>query len=343
MLNPILIMISVGFLLEGHAKVNEAAMIPKLKLSLEREFKIKEAGKTESGRVSATSGIVKNLEKYFLISDHEHSLYSFSMKDENLSATPILDGVLTGNQEERKKLKPDFESLAYLDDKQWPPHGALVVWPSGSTPERMRAVTLPFDAKGALQKPLLSNILPLADKMKCKAHELNMEGLTTQGDMALIFQRGNKKDGKNGIFRMPVDALVRGLKSGQWPERHDFEKYKLGKLNGVKLSLTDAVDTRYGLLALAVAEDTDSSTADGAIHGTVLMKLFNKKSQVLAHFDQAVKLEGMVVDKEFPDGSLSLLLVEDADVTDRASRLFRTNVTADILAEFATNEKKGSK
>jgi hypothetical protein len=327
---PILILLAV-FL--GSVAQSAKPVVPIIKLTPEHELKIKTPTQGEGARnfVSAASGLVVKGEKIFIVSDDERSLYTFSKTEKTLEPFTLIEGALPSKKEERKKLKPDFESLIHVSEKDWPPHGALVAWPSGSGIDRMTAVTVPFNGKGEFEKPMISNITPLAYVLNGQAKDLNIEGLLIRDKKVFLFQRGNEKSSKNGIFELPLADWLNGLKTGEWRVKPLFEKFKVGKLNGIKLGITDVVLTKAGALAVAAAEDTGSAFTDGMIHGSVLVRLTGNEAQILGRFEPLLKIEGIAVKEESPDGSLTLYLVDDADDPLKASRLWTATISSQNL------------
>lgn len=324
------------FLLAGCATAKMKPVIPAIKLEKVQELLL--AKPIEAGRgafISAASGLSKVDDTYYTISDDEMSLFSFKIGDKALKATALMNKKLPADNAERKKLKADFEAFVQLDKKQWPPFGAMVGWPSGSTPDRTTAVVLPFKSKTEFGKPTEVNIMPLALLLTQDATELNIEGIMIQEKKVLLFQRGNSTKSKSGIFELKLADFIEGLKTGKWGGKIGFNKIKVGELNGVKLTLSDGVWTKHGLLAIATAEDTVSTYADGTVYGTVLLRVSENESEILARFEPIVKLEGMTVGEETADG-ITLMFVDDADDPKKPSSLWKVSLTNDQLTQIKT-------
>lgn len=307
------------------ASQNKSESIETLNLEVVRDLKLSPDTKSKTQDfISAASGLIKVNDRFYVVSDTDSFLFSFNEAEPTLSSFKLLDLVVT-DKEKKKVEKADFESLTPLSPKQWPPYGAIVAWPSASNPKRMKAVTVPFNKDGQLDKPIVSDILPLAYRILPHAKEMNIEGILVDETKVFFFQRGNSKKSKNGIAEISLTDFIKGLKTSDWSGKLKFENVKLGTFNGVKLGFADATYTPYGLLALATAEDTESAVGDGHIHGTVLVRVVGKKSEILGKFEPRTKLEGFSV-QETADG-LELYLVEDADSSEKPSRLFRTKLS----------------
>lgn len=323
-------------LIAGCATPKMKPTIPAIQLEKVQELLLsKPIDKGRGAFISAASGLSKIGDTYYVISDDEVSLFSFKIGDKNVEATSLMNRKLPADNAERKKLKADFESFVQLDEKQWPPHGAMVGWPSGSTPNRTIAVVLPFKSKTTFGTPKEVNIMPLALLLTQHATELNIEGIMIQEKKVLLFQRGNSTKSKSGIFELKLADFIEGLKTEKWDGKIGFNKIKVGELNGVKLTLADGVWTKHGLLAIATAEDTVSTYADGMVYGTVLLRVSENESEILARFEPILKLEGMTVAEE-TDKGITLMFVDDADDPKKPSSLWKVSLTNDQLTQIKT-------
>ena len=293
----------------------------------------------ESGRpshVSAASGIVELNGRYYINADDEVALFSWKEGEKTVTPFILEKRELGAMNEIRKKFKPDYESLLYLDEKRWPPHGALLVWPSASTEVRLTASLVTLNVQKKLEQIQKINIQFLAEVLSSQVSRLNIEGLSLYGDTVYMFNRGNGR-GKNlesGYFEMPAKDFLAGLNGKDWPKKVFFQKVKVGKLNGVKLALADGLWTKYGFLGLAPAEDSADAIADGAVMGTVLVRIDGKKGRVIGRFDLDKKFEGFSV-REVKDG-LEMTLVDDADDPMIPSHIYRTHLSKKDLGVIRT-------
>lgn len=331
LLIPALVLLTLTANAQKKKDSKEALNIPTLKLEKLRDLTLaKPLSEGRGAYVTAASGIVKSGDTFYVVADDELHLFSFTLQDTHLTPHALLEGELPADAKKRKDEKPDFESLVLMGATDWPPHGGLLAWPSASSVNRMKAAVLPFEKDGKLASTAVSvNILPLAYRLQPETKELNMEGVLLRDGKVFLFQRGNSKKGKNGLAEMSLASWQKGMKSADWEGKLKFESVKLGTLSGVDLTMTDAVWSKYGLLALASAEDTESAFADGTVYGSVLVRLVGNKAEILAKFDPVAKLEGLAVE-ENGDG-VDLYLVEDADNPEIPSRLYKTHVSAAVL------------
>lgn len=306
---------------------------PKIHLEKVRELTLQ--APLQEGRkawVSAASGLVKKGNTFYVVADDENAIFSFGADKQPLKVHPLSDEKLPAVNNLRKKLKPDFEALAELTPSQWPPHGALLAWPSGSTPQRNQAVALPFAKDSDFGKPVPLNVKNVFKKLKKQAKNINVEGLIVKNDKLLMYQRGNSISGKSGLFELPLkeglgkpDAKkVKAAKAG-------FTEIKLGHLQAVSLTLAEGLETPHGHIAIATAEDTDSTYDDGNILGTVLLRITEGgEAKIIGRFSSAVKLEGMVLGESTKD-TLAIYFVDDTDDPNKASSLYRAKIPLALL------------
>ncbi|MGE3974821.1 MAG: hypothetical protein AB7F59_09880 [Bdellovibrionales bacterium] len=284
----------------------------------------------EKGRpphVSAASGLVKKDSHFYIISDDENSLFRFAEKSK-LEVIPLISKSLPANNVERKKVKSDFESALLFSAEDFEPHGAFLAVPSGSTPQRQQAALIPFKNKSDLDQPQTIDFAPFYKHFQKYIDELNIEGALIHKNKVHLFQRGNGKKGMSGIFELPVKEFIALLKNKKWD--HSLLKFrllKIGKLDKVRLSITDAANSRKGILLLAAAENTMSTYKDGEVKGSVLAILEENEKQkkgdfkILGRLSPDVKAEGIYVDSSGTEEMI--YLVDDADDPAKPSHLYR--------------------
>ena len=155
----------------------------------------------------------------------------------------------------------------------------LVGLGSGATPARRRALL--YDRAGARIVDAGELYLALEGLPELAGSELNLEGAAALADGRLrLFQRGN---GDPARARPPVDAtidlalgeLLAYLGAGGPGPRVDagaVTQYRLGALDGVRLTFTDAALAPAGgrLHYLACAERSPDAVRDGEVVGSVL-------------------------------------------------------------------------
>jgi hypothetical protein len=206
--------------------------------------------------IAAASGLVLRDDHFFIVSDDELTLYAFDKKNyQSTLSVKLFPGELPSNAQERKKLKPDLESLVNI------PSGILCI-PSGSKRQRQRAAIFQD-----------GQIIPLSmqrlyTELEREFPELNIEGAIHIGNELRLFQRGNGKQVRNATIDVDLDSLLEGA-----PIWGNVQNFNLGAINDVPYTFTDATITDRNIWFLAVAEDTDDPYLDGVVLGSILGKM----------------------------------------------------------------------
>ncbi len=254
--------------------------------------------------ISSASGLIHGQGRFYVVSDDELNLLSIPESlSGDISQVPLREGVLPIEEKERKRLKPDFESLLYLNDLD-----SILCIPSGSTINRQKGSLISSELK--VSEIHFSRIYGELTKL---IPELNIEGATSFGTKIRLFQRGNGKQHQNGI----IDLLLEDFLNDR-PESIQWTPLNLGNLKDVPLSFTDACYDKDFFWFLAVAEDSESTYEDGSFIGAVLGKMnINGKIINLEEIDIPFKPEGLCI----KDGVV--YIVTDADNRTLPSALYK--------------------
>lgn len=267
--------------------------------------------------ISSASGLIRVVDKFYAVADDELSLISFTEKAGGaINVFKLFPGELPADAEERKKIKPDLESLVYLTEIN-----SILAVPSGSKSNRC------IGALAGLSDNLVQSVQPidfsnLFSALQRQIADLNIEGVLSNGAEIKLFQRGNGKSARNAVISLKHNIFMQELKSGCVSENCliDVKTCDLGLLNGVPLAFTDAVydESAQQIVFLAAAEKTESTYDDGEYAGAVIGYL-NDKNEVIC-FDELLcdhKPEGLWVQGDI------FFVVTDADSPDVASELYQ--------------------
>jgi hypothetical protein len=281
--------------------------------------------------LSAASGLVYVQSRLYVIADDEHHLGVFGA-DHVAPGTLIelIPGALPKRPKPRKKQKPDFEALVRLPPFGPYPHGALLASGSGSRPNRMRGVILGLGHQGEVRgTPRTIDLSWLLGPLTSVC-ALNIEGMSVLGDELWLFQRGNKGDSFNAVFRFSLADALERLLSAQPAALDPYTTVPvdLGAVDGVPLSFTDAAALPTGEVVFsAVAEDTDDSYRDGACVGTALGVLSSAgELRWVDTLEERHKVEG--IHATLTGRHIDLLLVTDADDIEIPAGLYAASVAA---------------
>lgn len=280
--------------------------------------------------VSAASGLVCIGDHIYVVADDELHLAVFDQSDKPGHLVRLFDGALPDDHVERKRRKPDLETLTRFPAMPGYPHGALLALGSGSTPARCRATVIALDATGALTGPAsVVDLATLYSTLSSTFPALNIEGATVVGDELRLFQRGNVGTPESLVVRLPLPTFLAALGTGRIDaiEPLAIRRLDLGSVDGVPYSVTDVAMLRDGrTVVTAVAENTVDSYADGACLGA-LVGLLDSELHVVTNWplDRRPKIEG--VDATLDGSRIDLRLVTDADDPDVPAALYSASIS----------------
>jgi hypothetical protein len=230
---------------------------------------------------------------------------------------PLFANALPLEPEERKRHKPDFESLARLPAFPGHPHGALLALGSCSKPNRCAGALLALDVGGALAggaAPIDLN--GLREGLEEHLARPNIEGCAIVGAELHLLHRGNKGDRRNARVRLRLDAVMETLRTDTEIDLRSLagiDEIDLGEVDGIPLCFSDGAALADGRMAFtAIAEDTSDSYADGACCGAAVGVLGAEGGvEFLGRIDPCLKVEG--IEAVARAGAIHMLLVTDAD------------------------------
>ena len=277
--------------------------------------------------VSAASGLVCDNERLYVVADDELHLGVFPVSgDSKGELVRILPGELPGPKAERKRLKPDFESLVTLPAGRMRPHGALLALGSGSAASRRRGVIIPFSDDRTLELSALTvvDLTRLFESTRDAVGELNIEGTVVTRDALLLLQRGNKGDGISAIVRFDLAEFFAHLDGAVDLIRPtSLRSYELGSIRDVPLSFSDACALADGSIVFsAIAEDTANAYADGPCAGAAI-GILDRDGDMrrLFQISGGAKIEG--IHAESRGANIDILCVSDADDAKIPAALYR--------------------
>lgn len=259
--------------------------------------------------VSAASGCVVHGGVLHVVADDETSLHRYSLDGSPIDALQLIEDVMPADAAARKKVKPDFESLAVLPD------GSLFTMGSGSTDQRRRGAVIRDG------KVMIIDCAALFERLEREFSQVNIEGLVVHDGALVLGQRGNGTKRENALIRFELNDVIEELRRGVFTgdALKKVQSLELGELDGVPLSLTDlAVDANDTLHFSAAAEDTDDPYLDGECAGSVLGAFHDGHVKWSQPLSITTKIEGLA--HEHGD---RWLLVADADDPTVKAPLFR--------------------
>jgi hypothetical protein len=278
--------------------------------------------------LSAASGLVCLNGRAYVIADDELHLAVYSEHAKFGSQYRIAPGELPESKTDRKRLKPDFETLFALPAAAGSTGTRLVALGSGSRENRNVGVVIQLDAAGdPLPDVHHFDLTPLYAPMAARIGEINVEGAMVIGDEFVVINRAvpEKSDNATARFRLrDLLAVIEGRGANRPPGA--IEHYALGDIDGVALGFTDAAALPDGgWLFTAVAEDTRDSYADGPFAGSAVGVVSARGVlQSLHRLQPSAKVEG--IDVRVDDDGIGICMVTDADDPARSAWLLQARL-----------------
>ena len=258
-------------------------------------------------------------------------------------ALPAPDGVrLFDERRGNKQDKLDLECVAvFAGSGDGDGDGPLVIaLGSGSSPKRERAVLARVDREPAEVRVVDAHALHahLRAHPLMQGAELNLEGMgrlrrdegdtrgDTAGDTVRLFQRGNGAGGVDATFDVDARALLAFLAApdatrGPPPPIVDARRWDLGRVQGVRLTFTDACAVRgpdggAHVAVTVAAEDSPNAVDDGVVVGCALGLLGEPLAPIVdeAGAPFVGKPEGLAFDPDDPTRAWIVLDKDDPDV-----------------------------
>lgn len=248
--------------------------------------------------IGSASGLFLKANSLHVIGDNSTYFYEYGIKSSALKRYALSENPAENME---KKLKPDFEALAFYGD-------SFYLFGSGSTENRNKMVQLNAGTKEVIA---LTDLSALYQSMQVlaglSAENFNIEGVVRAGDNWYFFNRGNGNSGQNIVFTVSGKELT-----GSAPLT--FRALQLPEIKGVRTGFTDAIKVGEKLYFLAAAENSNSTYNDGEVLGSIIgcIDLKTMKIDFTKQVSDRHKFEGLTLQRKAKD-EISFLLCEDND------------------------------
>lgn len=226
-----------------------------------------------------------------------------------------------------KRTKPDFEAAVVIDDR-------LLVLGSGSLPARERIVVL--DADGGARLVVASALYAsMRQERGFSGRQLNVEGALRDGQRLVLFSRGNAAalatdDGFDASVELDVSALERYLEAPaerEPPRLESLTQYRLGQIDAVRLTLTDAALRDGKRYYVAAAEASPDAVADGQVLGASFGVLDDDPRYALIEAEDGSLLRDKVEGLAEGAAAGEWLAITDPDDPARPAELLTLQIT----------------
>ena len=285
------------------------------------------SGASNNQHVEAASGLAILQDTVYVIADDEIYLAVFrSMGNAEGETVRLLDVEVSTDRKERKKHKPDLESLTPLAPFGNYPNGGLIALGSGSAAERHWASFAELDDEGGVASVLQLDAGPLMAELDRRVTKLNLEGTAVTGDSFRILQRGNDPEATNAHIDLDLDGILQAVSEGaplSGDLVRDIEEHDLGQIRGTKLCFSDADTLHDGRIVFSASAESSGEGIDGQPMGTSI-GLMTPEGEILGlePITLETKVEGLAARIE--EGAVAAYMVTDNDDPDQPTALLRT-------------------
>lgn len=288
-------------------------------------------GATESPRIEAASGLAIVNEVVYVIADDEAYLAIFpEMGTQAGTTVDILDVDIPTDPSERKKHKPDLESLTPLRPFGRFTHGGIIALGSGSGEGRDLGAFAILESDGRVESAFQLDASPLMKELASQIPGLNLEGTAVTGGVLRVLQRGNDAGSYNAHIDLDRKGVLDAIAASR-PLSGDLvvstQKHDLGQIRGVKLCFSDADTLPDGRIVFSASAEADEDSIDGKVAGSAV-GIMRPDGEIvtLEPIDLNKKVEGLAAVAS-RDG-IHAYMVSDDDDPENPSALMRTTLPA---------------
>ena len=287
------------------------------------------AGATETRGIQAASGLAILGELVYVIADDEAYLAVFGDMGRDQGKTfRLLDVDIPTDPSERKKHKPDLESLTPLSSFDRFAHGGILALGSGSGPGRHHGAFAVLAEDGQVDSVVQLDAGPLMEELGARIPKLNLEGTAVAGDALRVLQRGNDPEAFNAHIDLDLGALRDAIAAGRPLDAGlvtDIREHDLGQLRGTDLCFSDADTLRDGRIVFSASAEADGAGPNGEIGGSAV-GVMSVEGEILSlqPIEVETKVEGLAAVAN--DGVIHAYMVSDDDDPDNPSALMRTSI-----------------
>lgn len=297
--------------------------------------------------LAAASGLRRSQDYLYVVGDDELNLAVYRMSDSGPGMlVRLFEGDMSAEEDVQQKRKPDLEALTLLPPFTRNPHGALLALGSGTGETRESGFVWSLGPEGELYGfPRIVDLGPLYDFQQEHVADMNIEGVAITGERVVLMNRGNSKEGENVAIYLSLQEMMEALLTDFKLDASDLlevSSYDLGEKDGIPLAFSDVDALPDGRLVFTATaeglpgtdrEDDQAGSAIGVIdpHGEVAyLEMID---------DPACALEGVDARISDEDGSIDVLLCQDADDPDVASPLYRATIPKSGDLEAGTGRR----
>lgn len=270
---------------------------------------------TPIGHISSASGLVQLDRTIYVIGDDTPYLHALDLHLQAKSDHPIYPTSSMSGMKIPKAIKPDFEAMEALNEKE------LLVFGSGSlSPQRDILIHINLKKPDPVYAQYsLTEFYDTLKKMpQMEGVELNIEGLAISNTQLFLFNRSN-----NLIFSFPKKGILDYLMAEGPFMQPEIYTYQLPEIDGIQSKFSGATyfPEASSLLFTSSVEDTDNAYDDGAVLGSFIGKInveADGLSPTIEHVmipsgSSPLKVESITLDKIIESGKVKVICCTDSD------------------------------
>ena len=266
-------------------------------------------------QIPSGSGIAKSEDTYYIIGDDSPFLFALNEQYAVISQTRIIDSGELVNGRIPKSLKPDFESLEMIGEKE------IIVFGSGSkSPQRDVFIHILLEEPLHITKYEISHFYDeLRDLPELEDSELNIEATAFHNNQLYLFNRK-----KNLILKFEYSELFSYIKGERDFPKPETKQFTLPEIDGIEAGFSGAtvLKSESKIIFTASAEDTDNAYDDGEILGSMIgiIDISNEriansfKSCSIPNGKENYKVESVTVKEQISSGETKVVLITDDDI-----------------------------
>ncbi|WP_322969798.1 DUF6929 family protein [Faecalibacter sp. LW9] len=267
--------------------------------------------------LGAASGIVVVDQKVYVVADDRAFLYQYDQKTGMQQNFPF-DTAIPIDQMNRKD-KLDLESLVHIK-------GSLYALGSGSKDNRNELHHFDLKQQTMTRYSVAEVYKKLRKAFAIEAKDFNIEGFAYHKGKSYLFNRGNGKNKRNGIF------IFEGLPHKTNLSQAVFIPIQLPTIKNELTTFSDAIIVKNKIIFTATIESESTVQKDGEVKESIV-GVINRKTFAIEKYhiiSEKQKIEGLALQSHSKKGYTFLLCEDNDDALLNHSKIYELKLTNDF-------------
>ena len=267
--------------------------------------------------LGAASGIVAVDNQIYVVADDRAYLYQYNQENKTQNSyafdtkIPIL--------EMTRKDKLDFEALTYAN-------GNLLALGSGSKENRNQLHQFNLKDQSVSRYDISDTYETLRNQFAIDVKDFNIEGFIYHQKKSYLFNRGNGKNKRNGIF------IFEGLPHDTKLSKAVFVPIQLPTIKNELTTFSDAIIVKNKIIFTATIEVESTIQKDGEVRESII-GIMNRKTFAIEKYhviSENQKIEGITLLDQSKEGFTFLLCEDNDDATLDQSNIYELKMSKDF-------------